>query len=286
MTVIEFDHYGSSSSAYYKCKCDCGNTTIVAGHSLRTHTVETCGKCYHALPDSYKPEYYKRCLKLSDIYYGIKTRCTDPFNETFPNYGGRGIEVKVDRWTFISTYYKEDIDGLEIDRINNDGHYELSNIRWVTRSVNGMNRSYNQDYSFDMIAKRLSTLNSVHKINFTKENKQKPNDNEWFIAEFNVVNKDGRNMSLFIHWTLKDKIYHYINRIISFYKKFGRDDVKCINMWKIINNDHNDVKYGSFSNNIDAIDNDITYVLKIDNISSNTVELAKKYRSTAIPEKQ
>ena len=42
--------------------------------------------------------------------------------------------------TTSSDELKVDPRGLEIDRINNDGHYEPGNIRFVTRKENLANR--------------------------------------------------------------------------------------------------------------------------------------------------
>jgi hypothetical protein len=62
----------------------------------------------------------------------------------YHRYGGRGITI-CDEWkdSFIKFYewvvtngYKE---GLQIDRIDNDGNYEPGNCRFVTARVNSHN---------------------------------------------------------------------------------------------------------------------------------------------------
>jgi hypothetical protein len=77
---------------------------------------------------------------LSDkkIYYvweAMIDRCTKPKNKRYKNYGGRGITVceewKNDPtafyvWAMLNGYEE----GLVLDRINNDGNYEPSNLFW------------------------------------------------------------------------------------------------------------------------------------------------------------
>ncbi|KKL50919.1 hypothetical protein LCGC14_2300660, partial [marine sediment metagenome] len=63
---------------------------------------------------------------------------------SYKNYGGRGISI-CDRWKdSFKNFYKDVIvgyfDGLTIDRIDNDGNYEPSNIRFVTVKANNNNR--------------------------------------------------------------------------------------------------------------------------------------------------
>jgi hypothetical protein len=89
----------------------------------------------------------KHGMCFTPIYYvwgDMKSRCNNKSHSGYENYGGRGITV-CDEWrndflTFnkwaINNGYK---DGLEIDRINNNGNYEPSNCKFSTRSQNSQN---------------------------------------------------------------------------------------------------------------------------------------------------
>lgn len=71
------------------------------------------------------------------------SRCYDENDPAFPNYGGRGIQVCA-AWhtleTFVAGLPPDYSDGAELDRIDNDGHYEPGNIRWATHQQNTDNR--------------------------------------------------------------------------------------------------------------------------------------------------
>ena len=93
---------------------------------------------------------YKRTLngRLRNTFHRMKDRCTNPNHINYYNYGGRGIQNKFasvdDFLEYVTnnlgydTYEK--IEGLEIDRIDNNGHYEPGNIRFVTCSENCKNK--------------------------------------------------------------------------------------------------------------------------------------------------
>lgn len=70
-------------------------------------------------------------------------RCTNPKNKSFPNYGGRGVRV-CERWldfsNFLADMPERPSPEHTIDRQNNDGHYEPSNVRWATRTEQNRNR--------------------------------------------------------------------------------------------------------------------------------------------------
>jgi hypothetical protein len=79
-------------------------------------------------------------------------RCTDQTDAAFPDYGGRGITV-CERW-MDPTKFVEDMrptyrHGLELDRIDNNGHYEPGNVRWATHSQNADNRRTRHDLTFN-----------------------------------------------------------------------------------------------------------------------------------------
>jgi len=86
----------------------------------------------------------------------INSRCNNIKDKSFKDYGARGIEI-ADYWNFNKTArnialknfieYAESLnrnEDLEIDRINNNGHYEKGNIRWVTRLDNANNKRSNR----------------------------------------------------------------------------------------------------------------------------------------------
>ena len=87
------------------------------------------------------------CIR-NDKLYGIwKTmihRCENPKRVKYPDYGGRGICV-CKEWHDPNAFmdwaethgYSE---GLQLDRIDNNGNYEPCNCRWVTPKQNSRNR--------------------------------------------------------------------------------------------------------------------------------------------------
>lgn len=85
---------------------------------------------------------------LRSIFSAMKTRCTNPDCARYKDYGGRGIECRFENADDFICYVMgvlrfntiEKLDGLGIDRINNDGHYEKGNIRFVTSKVNNNNK--------------------------------------------------------------------------------------------------------------------------------------------------
>lgn len=81
---------------------------------------------------------------LRRVWRNMLYRCNNPKNKAYENYGGRGIQVKFasfdDFYDFVVSILKADPRGLTIDRIDNDGHYERGNIRFVTKAENNRNQ--------------------------------------------------------------------------------------------------------------------------------------------------
>ena len=147
LTVIEF-HGMENGHGIWRCKCDCGNSTLSKGTLLKNGTIKSCG-CYrtdmgkiknrtHGL-SGYRPYY---------VWKDMLRRCYDNSRPEFPNYGGRGIRVCDEwkksvesfcQWAKANGYEK----GLTIDRKDNSGNYEPSNCTWVTMKVQANNKRNN-----------------------------------------------------------------------------------------------------------------------------------------------
>jgi hypothetical protein len=78
------------------------------------------------------------------VWADMKNRCYNPNIKNYSIYGARGISV-CDKWfnSFIEFY--NDVGngysvGLQIDRVDVNGNYCKENCRWVTPSINSINK--------------------------------------------------------------------------------------------------------------------------------------------------
>lgn len=73
-------------------------------------------------------------------YCCAKQRCTNPNSGGWEDYGGRGIKFLFESFEVFYLELGPRPKGKTLDRINNNGHYELGNVRWATNAEQLANR--------------------------------------------------------------------------------------------------------------------------------------------------
>lgn len=78
------------------------------------------------------------------LWRNIHKRCYTPGHNRWASYGGKGIQV-CSEWFSFKQFYLDLFPlwtaGKQLDRIDNDGHYSKENVRFVSPAENSQNRA-------------------------------------------------------------------------------------------------------------------------------------------------
>lgn len=157
LLVLENLNTKSHGSTLHRCICDCGNTKDVPISYLKSKHTTSCGclvKDMHTTHNLSKSRLYK-------IYTGMLARCFRKTHTAFTDYGGRGITVCEEWRNSFQAFYDWAIsngydENLTIDRRDNEGNYEPSNCRWITRSQQTRNCRKNVYFTYNGETKTIS----------------------------------------------------------------------------------------------------------------------------------
>ena len=125
--------------------CQCGNKFKTSFYNIKNGHTKSCGCHKKQVAGIQSITHGLTKHPLYPIWKGINKRITNSNCNNFKDYGGRGIAVYSEWKNDFKTFYDWSInngwvEGLSIDRINNDGNYEPSNCRWTTRTVQSRNQ--------------------------------------------------------------------------------------------------------------------------------------------------
>lgn len=146
--VLPGEPFVKCSAIYVRARCDCGierdaNLRFMEmGRSLQCKGCATRGRHTKSRHFIVRTQVDKRLQKRVSAWF---QRCTNPKDRSWRNYGARGIECRFASVREGVEYIKQTLPHptyvkLDIDRTDNDGHYEPGNLRLVTRKVNLANR--------------------------------------------------------------------------------------------------------------------------------------------------
>lgn len=153
LTVVSKQGVDSQGRAQWNCICECGELRVVRGSNLSTGRSRSCG-C-----SSIKHGHTINAQRTSEFttWSSMRGRCSNPSSSGYHLYGGRGISV-CSRWTssfenFLSDMGPKPSKRHTIDRIDSDGNYEPSNVRWATYQEQSDNRRVTIWHTLDGVTK-------------------------------------------------------------------------------------------------------------------------------------
>lgn len=158
LTVIaEYDSKPRTSI----CICDCGNQFFVTrSGNLKSGNTKACGCRKWRANGMGRTRLYK-------VWQQMIRRCCNPKDTNWPIYGGRGIKV-CEEWKTFANFISDmgaGKKGWSIERINNNGDYELANCAWATRKRQNRNTRTNKIITFKGITGCVAELCERFNVN-------------------------------------------------------------------------------------------------------------------------
>ena len=200
LTVIRFIEKKTLNNRpryFYECKCECGNIVIREKSNLREGKMSSCG-CYPAGKMNAKHGLWSYDNKLYGVWQTMKARCFRQNCHKYKDYGARNVTVcdewkndfkAFNDWAFANGY-KE---GLSIERIDNDGNYEPSNCKWITKEAQAKNKRSNVFIEFNNERHCLAEWARLLNINYKLLHQRLKNGwsiEKAFLTPLQTIKKD------------------------------------------------------------------------------------------------
>ena len=140
--------FEKSGALYVKARCDCGVERDANLRFLETGRSTRCRGCKSRAEAAASGKFVASSRtdhllrkRVNDWFQ----RCRNPNSQSWRNYGARGIECRFASVKAAVDWIKANLPHetyaqLDIDRIDNDGHYEPGNLRLASRKENLANR--------------------------------------------------------------------------------------------------------------------------------------------------
>lgn len=153
LTIIS--EIGTGHNMVFTVECECGTIKDIRRTSFSSTKSCGCLQVERSTKHGLSPMKDKYQRNWYDRWKAMIKRCYDTKVKSYKNYGGRGITV-CDRWREPNGVgcknYIDDIHNIlgsqpspvhSLDRIDNNGPYEITNLRWATNSEQVKNQRRN-----------------------------------------------------------------------------------------------------------------------------------------------
>lgn len=134
------------------CRCECGETVAIQRKRLFSGHTQSCGclqrqRARENMAPCQQPTHGMTGTHEYRAWIGMRSRVTYTSSKGSERYVGRGIVVCAE-WFESFEVFLQDVGPApsaehSIDRIDNDGNYEPSNVHWATSQQQNRNKSDN-----------------------------------------------------------------------------------------------------------------------------------------------
>ena len=161
----------SKSTKKYRCglyECQyCGKEFETQVSNVKKKDTRSCG-CQ--IINNFGTTHGLKSNRFYQTWYNMVKRCNNPKDNNYMDYGARGITV-CEEWLDVSNFVAwaesthPNIEGVSLDRIDNDLGYSPENCRWADRSTQNINKRISKRNTSGFVGVNWSKSKSIWVVN-------------------------------------------------------------------------------------------------------------------------
>lgn len=157
------------------CKCSCGNEKKVNSYDLRSGNTKSCGCLRREMRTKNNTKHGLSHTNIYAVWLGMRDRCYNENNNSYQNYGARGIRVS-DEWQDFNKFYSDMKDtyrkNYSLERKDNNQDYSYQNCIWADVLTQANNTRRNVVFTVDGFTATKAQLCRKYGINSSTVDKR------------------------------------------------------------------------------------------------------------------